>query len=363
MTKEVWFGCVVTFLFGISIGSFMNVVIWRLPRNGSLVEPQWSYCPSCHHRLMGGDLIPLLSYLLCVRKCRYCKKPISSRYFWVELLTGVLFVVLYLRFQPDMVNVAALTLFGALLVPIYCIDLELFEIPNQLNLLIFIIAVGRDVYGIATHQPGHALAWNWMPQSILGALAGIAIFGSVRLIGWLWKRVEAMGLGDVLLARAMGAMLVSVVPVGANPLRLIPIWVMLSIGSGAIVGPALIFARQRKQNKEGADRPVAVGVNETIETADDSDSSSLGRELRDILYVIWLEDAVEYVRYVLSRPATVTPGADTEVEDAWQPAASAIPFGPFMVVGFVAALLVGEHLTAMYLAYAWPRAAVPGYLY
>ncbi len=109
-------------------------------------------------------------------------------------------------------------LFGAVLVPIFCIDLERFEIPNQLNLLVFVIAVARDVYGIATHEPGHELVWHWLPASILGAVVGVAIFGSIRVIGWLWKRQEAMGLGDVLLARAMGAMLVSVVPAGSNPL-------------------------------------------------------------------------------------------------------------------------------------------------
>ncbi len=296
---------------------------------------------------MGGDLIPLLSYLICGRKCRYCKKPISSRYFWVELLTGVLFVVLYLRFQPDMANVIALTMFGALLVPIYSIDMELFLIPNQLNLLVFAIAVGRDVYGIATHEPGHALYHGILPTSILGALTGIAIFGSVRVVGWIWKRVEAMGLGDVLLARAMGAMLVSIVPRGANSLRLVPIWVALSIGSGAIVGPAMIMLRRRAR-KAGKSSPAS----ETITDVEDEDPSTLGRELRDILYVVWLEDAVEYVRYLFQRREINTPGLAEE--DNWKPADTAIPFGPFMVIGFLAAIFVGEWLTSMYLTYALP---------
>src|SRR5580658_2366478 len=237
MVEPTWFFCGTTFLLGLCIGSFMNVVIWRLPRNGSLIDPQWSYCPNCSHRLAAFDLIPLVSYLVRGRKCKYCKKPISSRYFWVELLTGVLFGVLYFHFRHDAANAVAMLLFGAVLVPIFCIDLERFEIPNQLNLLVFVIAVARDVYGIVTHEPGHELVWHWLPASILGAVVGIIIFGAIRVIGWLWKRQEAMGLGDVLLARAMGAMLASVVIHGANPLRLVPIWVLLSCGSGAIVGP------------------------------------------------------------------------------------------------------------------------------
>ena len=234
-------------MFGLCFGSFMNVVIWRLPRNGSLIDPQWSYCPNCSHRLMGADLVPLLSYLIRGRRCKYCKKPISSRYFWVELLTGVLFVVLYFHFRHNAVNAVSMLLFAAVLaVPIFCIDLERFEIPNQLNLLVFVIAIARDIYGIATHEPGHELIWHWLPPSILGALAGVVLFGSIRVIGWLWKRQEAMGLGDVLLARAMGAMLVSVVPAGANPLRLIPIWVLLCCGTGAIVGPLMVWSRIRR---------------------------------------------------------------------------------------------------------------------
>jgi leader peptidase (prepilin peptidase)/N-methyltransferase len=188
---------------------------------------------------MAFDLVPLLSYLMRGRRCKYCSKPISSRYFWVELLTGVLFVVLYFHFRHDAANAVALLLFGAVLVPVFCIDLERFEIPNQLNLFVFVIAIARDAYGIATHEHGHELIWHCLPASILGAFVGVALFGSIRVIGWIWKRQEAMGLGDVALARGMGAMLVSVVPAGADPLRLIPIWVLgrCSFGIGTRGNP------------------------------------------------------------------------------------------------------------------------------
>ncbi len=245
---------------------------------------------------MAFDLIPLLSYLMRGRRCKYCSKPISSRYFWVELLTGVLFVVLYFRFRHNTASAVAMPLFGAILVPIFCIDLELFEIPNQLNLLVFVLAVARDVYGIVTHEPGHELIWHWLPASILGAVVGVSIFGSIRVIGWLWKRQEAMGLGDVLLARAMGAMLVSVVPAGYNPLRLVPIWVLLSCGSGAVVGPLLIYFRR----KQAASAAVA-GATDAHGAVDHStedelvDDSSFALELRDIGYALWAEDAFECV--------------------------------------------------------------------
>src|SRR5579862_6140121 len=109
MIAITWFWIVTTFLFGICFGSFLNVVIWRLPRKGtpeapqSLMEPTWSYCPNCNHSLNAKDLVPLFSDLWLRRRCHYCEKPISSRYFWVELLTGVLFVVMYFRYRDDTV--------------------------------------------------------------------------------------------------------------------------------------------------------------------------------------------------------------------------------------------------------------------
>jgi hypothetical protein len=79
--------------------------------------------------------------------------------------------------------------------------------------------------------------------------------------------------------------------------------------------------------------------------------------LRDIGYVLWLEDAYEYIRNLFSRHETVTPELE---EDDWTPAPSAIPFGPFMVIGFIVTLLVGEPFTAMYLAFAIPKAISGG---
>lgn len=348
-------GCVLAFVLGICIGSFMNVVIWRLPRNGSLVHPQWSYCPNCNHRLSGADLIPLFSYVLRGRKCRYCTKSISSRYFWVELATGILFVVLYYHFRNSMPNAVSVILFGAILVPIFCVDLELFEIPHQLNLLVFAIAIGRDIYGIAVHEPGHAPLFHFIPISVVGAVMGTLIFGLVRVLGWIWKRQEAMGLGDVILARAMGAMLVSFVPLGSNPLRLLPIWVLFSCGSGAIIGPLMIYVRGKQVHPELAEEANADQIDDKI----DDDESTIGRELMDIGHVLWLQDAFEYALMVISRKKGDNNTPHIE-DDDWTPAASAVPFGPFMVAGFVATLLVGETVTALYLAYAIPRAISPG---
>ena len=156
---------------------------------------------------------------------------------------------LAIRFEQNAPDAVSLMLFTALLVPMTFIDLEFFAIPEQLNLLAFAVVIGRDIWGIARHEPNHAPLFGWLPRSVVGALAGILIFGGVRLVGWIWKRREAMGLGDVLLARAMGGMLVQLVPVGLPLLRLFPAWVLLSCLSGMIVGIPLLMVRGREEEQ------------------------------------------------------------------------------------------------------------------
>lgn len=344
------FWTITAFVFGIIIGSFLNVVIWRLPRGGSLVHPASSYCPNCKRSLTVLDLIPLFSFLALGCKCRGCKQAISWRYFGVELLTGCLFAALTLFSLNDPANAVALLLFTALLIPITFIDLDFFMIPDSLNLLVLLVAVGRDAWGISQHEPGHELLWGWLPRSILGAIVGTLIFGFVRISGWLWKRVEAMGLGDVLLARAMGALLVSVTPVSGHPLRLFVMFVLLSCASGLIVGPALIFLRTRKIKEKG-DSLTAVemsGGTSEIEEEPEPESSFM-QQAYAIGYVLWLGDLWEYLKAKLDKlQGKPIPSVNYE-EDDWKPDPTAIPFGPFLSVGFLLTVFVGELLTNLYL--------------
>lgn len=368
MNPSVLFWAVTAFLFGITIGSFLNAVIYRLPHGLTLLEPRHSICPKCTKTLSAIDLVPLFSFLLLGAKCRQCKAPIAWRYFWVELITGALFVALTLRYPPlqHTPDWIALLCFTAVLVPVFCIDLDTFTIPNSLNILLFVIPVARDAWGIVHHEPGHALLWAWLPPSILGGLAGALIFGVIRVVGWIWKRIEAMGLGDVLLARGMGAMLISLMPlqtVGTGSpfygLRLFPAWVMLSVISGLIIGVGLLWLRRPQESapQQGAKR--AAVTTETEPGPRQGDGSSLARELKEIAWCLSLGDLWEYlgdlVRHRRAGPSEQpsSPSETTAVfEDEWVPASTAIPFGPFLVIGFLATVFVGEWLTAAYLAYA-----------
>ena len=113
----------------------------------------------------------------------------------MELLTGILFVLLTVRFLPNVPDCVSLLLFAYVMVPVFFIDLDTFTIPTSLNLLAFAIPVGRDLYGIAAREPNHALISGWLPTSILGGLVGASIFGVVRDCGlamgsalrrWVW---------------------------------------------------------------------------------------------------------------------------------------------------------------------------------
>jgi leader peptidase (prepilin peptidase)/N-methyltransferase len=359
MSGPVWFWTMTAFLLGVCIGSYLNVVIYRLPLGLSTADPSWSFCPNCRTRLTFLDLFPLFSFLLLGRKCRTCKQPISWRYFSIELLTGLLFAALFLRFQADVATAAAMLLFVALLIPIYFIDLATFTIPDSLNLLAFVAAIGRDIFGLVRHEAGYELLWGWLPRSIAGAVVGVLLFGSIRLAGWIWKRQEAMGLGDVLLARGMGAMLALLVPAGANILRLFPLWILLSCLSGLIVGPALIFFRLRAQ-KEAVSEETGAGKTDASGEEIESDKSSLWQELAAIGYCLILGDAWEYLRDLLPRKQEQAE-APPEPEDDWEPAPTAIPFGPFLVIGFLATVFAGELLTALYLAFAFHKPPMPPY--
>ena len=118
------------FLAGLCAGSFLNVCIYRIPLEKSVVFPP-SSCPACGNRLKAVDMIPVLSYIGLKGKCRSCKAPISAQYPIVELLTGILWVLVYLRYGLSF-EALALTFFFSLLIPVFFIDFSQLIIPDEL---------------------------------------------------------------------------------------------------------------------------------------------------------------------------------------------------------------------------------------
>jgi leader peptidase (prepilin peptidase)/N-methyltransferase len=175
------------FLLGLMVGSFLNVCIWRLPREETNIRPG-SHCPACSSPLGIRDLVPLLSWLFLRGKCRFCAAKISPRYPAVELLTGGLFLVTYLHYGPSLDMIAAM-LFSAFMVAITFIDLDHQIILDGMLALLAASGLGLQ---LVTGAVGFWSMW-------LGALVG----GGLLLILAIVSQ-GGMGGGDVKFAAALG---------------------------------------------------------------------------------------------------------------------------------------------------------------
>ncbi len=180
------------FLIGSAVGSFLNVVIYRLPRGESIVKPR-SHCPHCDTPIKPYDNIPILSWLLVRGKCRNCKERISIRYPAVELTTALWFVWMYLQFGLSWEFAQYLTL-GIILLAISMVDLDTKLIPDS---VLLVGGVSALIFAIM----GNVI-------SLKGSLMGGAVMGGVlltiALIGEFVFKKESMGFGDVKLSVMIG---------------------------------------------------------------------------------------------------------------------------------------------------------------
>jgi len=230
--------------FGALIGSFLNVVIYRVPREESIAFPN-SRCPSCGAAIRPYDNVPVLSFLVLGGRCRACRAPIPKRYPAVEALTALLFglVLLHdgltLALPFDLVFVAAL-------VALIFIDAEHMILPDVITLpgILFALvarALVPNLYGLDFLSEGLLAGWPDWTISLFGALFGAAIGGgSLWLMGWLWERlrgVEAMGLGDVKMMFMVGAFL-------GWPLTVLTIFI--GVLGGSVIGVGLMLRQQER---------------------------------------------------------------------------------------------------------------------
>ncbi|HEX2163052.1 MAG TPA: prepilin peptidase [Thermoanaerobaculia bacterium] len=210
-------------VFGLIVGSYLNVVVYRVPRGLSTVRPR-SRCPSCGAGIGALDNLPVVSWVLLRGRCRHCGALIGWRYPAVELLTAALFVACLERFGPTL-EAAVAALFVSLLVALAMIDLELFLLPDRLTL-------PGIVAGLAV-QPW--IDWG----GLVGAAVGAALGGGLLLAlwgGWLLLRgEEGMGLGDVKMLAMVGAFL---------GWRGVLVTLFFASLAGSAVGLALIAARR-----------------------------------------------------------------------------------------------------------------------
>ncbi|MGE0527152.1 MAG: A24 family peptidase [Bdellovibrionales bacterium] len=191
----MWAESIIIFIFGLLWGSFSNVVIHRLPKGESVVHPR-SRCPKCEAAIAWYDNVPVVSWLLLRGRCRKCRTPIPIRYPVVELLTGLVFLFIFLKYGYSWTTLEYL-LFAWALIVVSFIDLDHMILPDVFTLS-----------GIVIGLVGAALNPE---RSLVPAIAGVLMGGGflflIAYVYLLWRKEEGMGGGDIKLLAWIGAVL------------------------------------------------------------------------------------------------------------------------------------------------------------
>ncbi len=251
----------IAFLYGLMLGSFFNVCIYRIPLGLSVNNPRRSFCFACGAPIRWTDNLPLLSYWLLKGRCRDCGAPFSMRYFLIELLTGLLFLAVFLVFGYAYATFV-FTVFISILIISTFTDLDHWIIPDSMSLGgaaagIGLVAIAPVLGGVseklisAVNGPAPPTTW-WGPgvNALFGAGFGYGLLWGVGWLGRLLFRKEAMGMGDLKLFACIGAFL------GWNGCLFV---LMGASAIGTVIGvPMLIWNRfpVRKAPESSCDWPV-----------------------------------------------------------------------------------------------------------
>jgi len=217
------FGAVAALLFGLVIGSFLNVLVHRLPRGESVIRPG-SRCPACGAPVRGRDNIPLLSWLLLRARCRDCRAPISPVYPLVEVVNGALWSLCFLR-APSYPDFLAAAFLVSACLALLLIDAEFQLLPDAITLSGIAVGIALSFFSV-TRTPLSAA---------LGAAAGA---GGLFAVAFVYEKIagqEGMGLGDVKMLGMVGAFL--------GPSGVV-VTVLLGSVAGSAVGLGLMAARR-----------------------------------------------------------------------------------------------------------------------
>jgi leader peptidase (prepilin peptidase)/N-methyltransferase len=237
--------------WGASIGSFLNVCIYRIPIDLSVIKPD-SHCPTCKHPIAWRHNIPIFSYIVLRGKCAYCGARFSPRYALVEILTALLFLLVWLKFDltmgPRPLGLVPITDIG--LVPVYClvvmglvlgtfVDFDHMIIPDRVTLGGIVCGVIASALVPALHGQTsmlHSLMW-----SVIGAASGWGLLWGVATLGEFVFKKEAMGFGDVKLMGAIGAFF---------GWEAVLFTVMVSSLLGSVVGIAFILGKRKEMQSQ-----------------------------------------------------------------------------------------------------------------
>jgi leader peptidase (prepilin peptidase)/N-methyltransferase len=212
------------FIIGTIIGSFLNVVIYRIPEDKSIIYPPNSFCPKCGHKLSPLDLIPVLSWVFLRGRCRYCKAPISIQYPLVEVLTGTLFVLVFSVYGISIKTITSLILVSVL-IAVSFIDIKYKEIPTEITVTGFILVLAAYIFSFITK----IMTIQELLDYLYGFLLAAVVMFIFALPGW-------MGGGDFKLSAFIGFVL---------GFKLTIVFLFFSFVIGGLVSMAqMIFAKK-----------------------------------------------------------------------------------------------------------------------
>ncbi len=231
------------FALGAIVGSFLNVVIHRYPREESIVFPG-SHCPHCNAPIGWYDNIPIVSYLVLRARCRRCGMPISARYPLVELANALFYLALFMHTGAT-IGFVLLAAIVSMTVALIFVDAEIQILPDVIDLPGIVIGIAIGALALGGSYTTLTVSSSLL-DAILGALFGASVLVAIIGIYWLVRRVEGMGQGDVKMLAMIGATL---------GWRAIPVVLLLASVSGAIVGVPLALRSGR-----GMQLPLPFGV-------------------------------------------------------------------------------------------------------
>lgn len=223
----------IVLLYGLIIGSFLNVCIYRIPNEKSIIMPN-SYCPKCDNNLKWYDNIPLISYIYLLGRCRYCKDKISLQYPIIEILNTFVYIVLFYKFKLS-IDFVFLAVLSSLLIIIFFIDLKHMIIPDILIIIILILTILYKIVNYYIYD---------MSLDIINSLIGFIISGFIFLFIIIVSQ-GGMGGGDLTLISALGFIL---------GIKLILLNIFLSFIVGAFISILLLIFKIKSR-----DNPIPFG--------------------------------------------------------------------------------------------------------
>lgn len=336
---------VVGLFLGATIGSFLNVVIYRMPRGISLSNPSRSFCPKCKHELGAADLFPLLSWLFLRGRCRYCKAKVPARYFFVELLNGAIWAGIwyqYLVLGHDPATAVAYAAAASALVAVIFIDIEFYIIPDQVNAFLLLTGLAYNGWLFYAHD-ARAQIWG-LPSAVAGGLMGAIVIWLIAFLGRVIFRKDAMGHGDIKMARGIGAIL-------------FPGLAVMSFGLAVVLGAVLGIVQImvfKPQNVHGAnvDAEGDAAVNRERSDQDLPPETLASLFKCGLGYLLCIDVIGLFLPKLYISWFGEDPFLPVQEMEEFEVEPTMIPFGPYLALGAIAATVFQAPLLGGWNAYS-----------